>query len=70
MDNKEKTMEEEVEKPNPRADGALIGRKYRSQTPLFLLAFEILNRNVLNCLVDSGTSSNVMPVSVCKKLNA
>ena len=69
MDNKEKTSEEE-KKPNPRADGELIGRKSRSQTPPFLLTFDIFNRNVHNCLVDSGASSNVMPYSVCKKLNA
>ena len=62
--------EEEVRKPNPRADGALIGKGSRSQTPPFLLTFEIFNRNVHNCLVDSGASSNVMPYSVCKKLNA
>ena len=35
----------------------------------FLLTFEIFNRNVHNCLVDYGASSNVMPYSVCKKLN-
>ena len=55
---------------NPRADGGLIGRKSRSQTPPFLLTFEIFNKNVHNYLVDSGTSSNAMPFSVCKKLNA
>ena len=70
LGNKEKTIEEEVKRLNPRADGALIGKKYRSQTPPFLLTFEIFNRNVHNCLVDSGASSNVMPYSVCKKLNA
>ena len=57
-------------KPNPRVDGMLIGRKSRSQTPPFLLIFEIFKQNVLNCLVDSGASSNVMPYLVCKKLNA
>ena len=69
MENKEKTIEEE-KRPNPRADGELIGRKSRSQTPPFLLTFEIFNRNVHNCLVDSRASSNVMPYSICKKLNA
>jgi hypothetical protein len=69
-DNNEKTTEEEVRKPNPRVDGALIGKRSRSQTPPFLLTFGIFNRNVHNCLVDSGASSNVMPYSVCKKLNA
>ena len=32
--------------------------------------FEIFNQNVHNCMIDSGASSNVMPYSVCKKLNA
>jgi hypothetical protein len=36
----------------------------------FLLTFEIFNRNVHNCMVDSGASSNVMPLSVCQKINA
>ena len=69
VENKEKTIGEE-KRHNPRADGALIGRKSQSQTPPFLLTFDIFNRNVHNCLVDSGASSNVMPYSVCKKLNA
>jgi hypothetical protein len=48
---------------------SLIGDKFGSHTPPFLLTFEIFNRNVHNCLVDSRASSNVMPYSVCKKLN-
>jgi hypothetical protein len=48
---------------------ALIGDKSGSHTPPFLLTFEIFNRNVHNCLIDSGDSSIVMPYSVCKKLN-
>ena len=69
MENKEKTTKEE-KRPNPRLNGALIGIKSRSQTPPFLLTFEIFNRNAHNYLVDSVASSNVMPYSVCKKLNA
>jgi ribonuclease HI len=42
----------------------------RKNVPPFLLTFEIFNRNVHNCMVDSGASSNVMPWSVCQKLNA
>jgi hypothetical protein len=38
--------------------------------PPFLLTLEIFNRNVHNCMVDSGASSNVMPWSVCQKINA
>ena len=33
----------------------------RRNVPPFLLTFEIFNRNVHNCMVDSGASSNVMP---------
>ena len=36
---------------------------------LFLLSFEIFNHNVHNCLVESGDSSNVMPLLVCKRIN-
>jgi hypothetical protein len=41
----------------------------RKNVPPFLLTFEIFNRNVHNCMVDSGASSNVMPLSVCQKIN-
>ena len=68
VEDKEKTTMEE-KRPNPRANGTLIGRKSRSQTPPFLLTFEIFNWNVHNCLVDSRASSNVIPYLVCNKLN-
>jgi hypothetical protein len=42
----------------------------RKNVPPFLLTFKIFNRNVHNCMVDSGASSNVMPWSVCQKINA
>ena len=69
VEDKERTTMEE-KKHNPRADGILIGIKSRSQTLPFLLTCGIFNRNVHNCLVDSGASSNVMPYSFFKKLNA
>jgi hypothetical protein len=47
-----------------------IDKKSKLSIPPFLLTFEIFNRNMHNCLVDSGASSNVMPYFVCKKLNA
>ena len=40
------------------------------RTPPFLLTFEIFNRTLHNCMIDSGASSNVMSFFVCKKLNA
>jgi hypothetical protein len=42
----------------------------RKNVPPFLLTFEIFNRNVYNCMVDSGASSNVVLWSVCQKINA
>jgi len=50
-------------------DGDLIGKKSKSQTPLFLFSFEIFNCNVHNSIVDSRDSSNVMSYLVYKKLN-
>ena len=48
---------------------ASVGGKARFKTPPFLLTFEILNHNVHNYLVDSGSTVNVMPLLVCKKIN-
>ena len=45
------------------------GGKSKNKHPPFLLTFEIFNHNVHNCLVDSGATVNVMPISVCKKIN-
>jgi hypothetical protein len=42
----------------------------RKYVPPFLLTFEIFNRNVHNCMVDSDASSNVMSISVYHKINA
>ena len=69
VEYKEKTTMEE-KRANPRVDGSLVGIKSQSQTPPFLLTFDIFNRNVHNYLVDLGDSSNVIPYSICKKLNA
>ena len=43
--------------------------KSRYKTPPFLVTFEIFNYNVHNCLVDLGASIDVMPLSVCKRIN-
>ena len=48
----------------------LIGKISKYTTSPFLLTFVIFNRNVHNCMIDSGGSSNVTPYSVYKKLNA
>ena len=48
---------------------ASIRGKHKSKSLPFLLSFEIFNHNVHNCLVDSGAFSNVMPLSICKKIN-
>ena len=61
MDNQPKEEEEIGE--------TSVGGKSKSKNPLFLLTFEIFNHNVHNCLVDSGASVNVMPISVYKRIN-
>lgn len=38
--------------------------------PPFLLSFEIFNCNVHNCLVGYSASTNVMPLSIAKNINA
>ena len=43
---------------------SLIGGRSRSHTPLFLLTYEIFNKNVHNFLVDSCASSNILPKSI------
>lgn len=50
-------------------DITLIGGRSRSHTLPFLLTYEIFNNNLRNCLVDSGASSNILPKSICAKLN-
>ena len=55
--------------PDKEINEACIGGKSKSQTLPFLLSFEISNHNVHNCLVDSGASSNVVPLLVCRKIN-
>jgi hypothetical protein len=44
-------------------------KKVKPFVPPFLLMFEVFNRNLHNCLVDLGASSNVIPLSICKKIN-
>jgi ribonuclease HI len=65
VSNSDKVVEEKASK-KPQVTTS----NTRKNVPPFLLTFEIFNRNVHNCMVDSGASSNVMPWSVCKKINA
>ena len=68
------TSEEERPADNQPLDEEEIGEastggRSKTKQPPFLLTFEIFNHNVHNFLVDSGPSINVMPISVCKKIN-
>jgi ribonuclease HI len=65
VNNSDKVVEENASK-KPQVTTS----NTRKNVPPFLLTFEIFNRNVHNCMVDSGASSNVMPWSVCQKINA
>lgn len=57
------------EAASPQSIMNFVNENYRGSTPPFLLYFEIFNFNVHNSLVDFGASTNVMPLSVCKKIN-
>jgi hypothetical protein len=59
-----------VQNLSSEVDIGLILIGSRSHTPPFLLTFEIFNKNVHNCLVDSGASSNIMPNSVCLQIKS
>jgi hypothetical protein len=54
----------------PSVNACSLDKSGRPFVPPFLLMFEVFNRNLHNCLVDLGASSNFMPLSICKKLNA
>jgi hypothetical protein len=45
-------------------------KKGKTFVPPFLLTFEVFNKNLHNFLVNSGASYNVMPLDICKKINA
>jgi len=51
------------------SDAILTGDRFNSHITPFLLNFKLFNKNFHNCLVDSEASSNIMPYSVCSKLN-
>jgi hypothetical protein len=56
-------------KQNSAVNATIIGKKYVSQTPPFLLTFEIFNKNVHNCLIDFRASFKCHAYFMCKKLN-
>ena len=71
-DEEEKSNEFKEEMPpkyQPVEEKIELIRTKKTNAPPFLLTLEMLNHNVHNCLVDSGSSMNVMPLEVCKKLN-
>ena len=71
-ENTEKPREPKEETPTenqPVEEYVESIREEKAKTPPFLLTLEILNHKVHNCLVDSGSSVNVMPLAVCNKIN-
>ena len=70
--NTEKTEEPEKEVPTenqPMEEDVESIVEEKARTPPFLLTLEMLNHKVHNFLVDSGSSVNDMPLTVCKKIN-
>ena len=68
FDSKTSKSQDDVQSEEEISE-AIIGGKSKSQTLPFLLSFDIFNHNVHNCSVYSGESSNVIPLSVCRKIN-
>ena len=63
-------LEEDIPTQNqPGEEDIELGWEEKVDTPPFLLTLEMLNHNVHNCLVDSGSAVNVMPLEICKKIN-
>ena len=63
-------LEEDIPTQNhPRDEDIEPGWEEIPVTPPFLLTLEMLNHNVHNCLVDSGSAVNVMPLEICKNIN-
>ena len=65
---KVKEVKEEIPTENqPVEEKVKSTGERKTSTPPFLLTLEILNHKVHNCLVDSRSSVNVMPLAFCKK---
>ena len=63
-----KELEEDIPTQNqPGEEDIEPGWEEKYDTSPFLVTLEMLNYNVHNCLVDSGSAVNVMPLEVCKK---
>ena len=63
-------MEEELPTKNQPVEEKIdLIKIKKTSAPPFLVTLEMLNHQVHNCLVDSGSCMNVMPLVVCKKLN-
>jgi hypothetical protein len=54
----------------PTVNACSVDKKGKPFVPPFLLAFKVFNINLHNYLVYSREPSNVIPLSICKKLNA
>ena len=70
IENLFKDLEEEIPKEN-RIGVAILAHKpqpKRGKVPLFLLSLETNDLIILNCMVDSGATHNIMPLSVMKTI--
>ena len=68
FDSQNSKSQDDVQSEEEISEASIRGKSI-SQTLPFLLTFEIFNHNVHNCLLDSASSSNVMPLSVYRKIN-
>ena len=68
FDSQTSKSQDDIQSEEEISEESIRG-KSKSQTLHFLLSFKIFNHNVHNCLIDSRASSNVMSLSIYKRIN-
>ena len=63
-----KIKEEMPTKNQPVEEKIELTKTKKTSAPPFLVTLGILNHKVHNCLVDSGSSMNLIPLAVWKKI--
>lgn len=53
---------------NPRAQKPVVFYQGKEESAPFLVSIWIFGKMLHNCLIDSGASSNVMPLDICRNL--
>ena len=75
VNNKEKVKKEEITqtidfgvKPKQACKTPVVYYQGKEEPAPFLLSVRMFGKLLHNCLIDSGASSNVMPLNICRRL--